>query len=251
MLPVLYDDVAHLTDCGSTEADQGIGVVIRETLKVAPEATGRRGFGERVVGPGVVVEADCGKTLLLEHLMSQQRLREASMRVRQQRVVDHALARQHPGHVRVAEHRHTGGCKQPRPRKRACDVIQRLAGQSVHEVEIDGGNTGRAQLGRAERHLPERLYSVDLLLDPQGKGLGAEAGPRDTAAGQRAGIIGVETTRIEFRSPFGGRVDPERSLKRRADPTELGCRQGIGAAAAEVDMGDAAADELRYRFNLT
>ena len=37
----------------------------------------------------------------------------------------------------------------------------------------------------------------------------------------------------------------------RADPTELGCRQGIGAAAAEVDMGDAAADELRYRFNLT
>ena len=63
----------------------------------------------------------------------------------QRRRVDQLLMRLEPGHMGVAEHREPRRREPRRQRGRARDILARLMGQTVHQIEIQRLDAAAAQ----------------------------------------------------------------------------------------------------------
>jgi hypothetical protein len=80
-------------------------------------------------------------------------LREPRRYVGQGRLVDHPLARQQPGHVRITEHRDAVGRERQRRGHGLADVARTLAQEPVvQQVEVDRRDAGGAQVGHGLSH---------------------------------------------------------------------------------------------------
>ena len=189
-------------------------------------------------GPVAVLGQPLGRGLDLGHSF-----RPAGKR----RFIDHALVGLHPRNMGITEKRQPVRQKPHRQIDRTDDVIDTLAGQTVHEVEVDGIDTGIPQVLDGGGGGLERLHAVDRLLDVPVEILNAQAGAGDAGLGQGFRHFPAERPGVDFHRHLGigGETEtlPDGAHERReillgkhgrraAAPMHMddigGCRHGVG-----------------------
>ena len=172
VLRVAGADGADGRDAQADEVVTGHGGVAHE---VAAQGAALQGDGQVVVGQGEVVHADVAVTGLVELLDGQLHHGHAHGLVGQVFAVDEALGLEALGQVGIAVDGHAARAQGGDAVQRMGQRLQRLLGQAVDEVDVDGLEVERAgMLHQAHEHL-FGLDAVDGNLDRRIEILHAQA----------------------------------------------------------------------------
>ncbi|GAA0568095.1 hypothetical protein GCM10009416_02660 [Craurococcus roseus] len=203
---VLDVTLGELADGRGAEAEQERRGVRGVALEVAAQRAGAGGLRHRVVGLGEVVEADGLVTGGAQRLLRGLRLFEAPERVGQGGPVDRALVGLHPWHMGVAEDRDPVGTLLGGEARAGRDMVGRLAGQAVHQIEVDPRDTGGAQPRHRIGHQFGRLDPADARLHLGRDVLRAEARAGEAALGEDLQHRVVDLARVELGRELGVRA---------------------------------------------
>ena len=160
---------------------------------------------------------------------------EPCLRGGQSGVVDPALARDQVRHVGIAEHREPLGPHRQRSVERFGQVLGSLAGEAIHQVEVDRADAAGAQTAHGAGDGFCGLDAADGALDARAEGLDAEADAVDAVAGQRLGPVPAEVAGIDLHRMRGAGGGESRA-QAGAEAIELCGRHGVGAAATPGDV---------------
>ena len=139
----------------------------------------------------------------------------------------------------VAEHSHAIRPQRQGRLGRGRDILGRLARKAVHQVEIDGLYADLAQSISGGGHLIKGLDPVDPRLHVPVEGLHPKActGHPGLACGVDKGV--GQHARVQFNGHLGARPQGEAIGHAANEGQEMFRRKGVGAAAAEMQVGGA------------
>ena len=117
-------------------------------------------------------------------------------------------------------------------------MVERLAWEAVHHVDVDAFNARAAQAGDGRIDGIARLDAVDTLLNVCVEHLDAKARTAEAVAGEGADDIGRKAARIGFGCNFCIAGKRKAAAERGEQPINLRRCQNVGRAAAKVQVAD-------------
>ena len=123
-------------------------------------------------------------------------------RARQGLSRDQVLVFAHPWNVRIAEDGNPAWLQAESHFDTADSVAGALVGKPVHQIEIQGIDTGGPEGSNAIRDQIKRLLAVDGGLHGRGEVLQAEAGPGDPCKSVGLDKAVIETANIDLNGDF-------------------------------------------------
>ena len=128
-------------------------------------------------------------------------------------LTDRLLMLLEPRNMRVAEHCNAVGVLRGGECRRFHDMINRLARQAIHQVDIERRNVTCSESVYSCFDRIARLGAIDPFLDAGVEHLDAEAGAREAVSGQGSYHCGIGPARIQLGRNICKRADGKPAVK--------------------------------------
>ena len=247
VLLVLRQQVRERADCGGAESNKVGRVIVRKALEVAAQVAFERCVRQRVAaGASEVVETYRYVAVCAQVSVAKPRHREPLRLGWQPGRVDHALARHDVRHMRVAEKGNAIGAEHPGTLKAVQQIVTRLVGQAVHQIEIERSHAGTPKPVNRLDDQVFALHPADRLLTMHRERLHTEARALDPDRLDRCGPLGRYRARIELDREH--RIVQTKTDRQVIDqPDEIGWRDRIRASPAKGHATNARACRYAIR----
>ena len=181
-----------------------------------------------------MIETDGGIACRREQAVGRRAHGKARRGTRQIKIGNHPLPGNGRWHVGITEHRHPVGFQQQCLFDGFGEIDNALAGQAIHQVEIDRLDAGTAELVHGGHDGVEGLDAVDEFLHVRRERLHTQADAVDAGSRQHLGIARLNGARIKFHGDFGAVCHVELGAQRRDNAGQHGRGQSVGTAAAKL-----------------
>jgi hypothetical protein len=151
-------------DRRGAKADQGVRRIRRIALKITVQPPSSGSMRQIITSRCEMIEAYRYVAAFLQRLGRRMHLRHAFTCIRKRSLINQPLVRLEPRDVSISEQGEPPGLERCGKLGAVDYVADSLPGQTIHQVDVDAGDTGGTQGCNRLFDLPERLEAADRVL---------------------------------------------------------------------------------------